>query len=1119
MTAQRATTGSGDPAAVPGESRFRRPVSPTEWSYLAAARLGQLLVLQLAAEGEGTIDPLALSRAVARASASCPGSRLVRRGRTWVDSGRPARVSVADAGTFDGNPTGPAELAGRLADAENSPSCEVLLFAGEPSTVVFRASHAVMDLKGLSVWAADVFRALRGEPLHGAADPMSDYTLLDTAGRTGPRPRLGLDQRSPLAGRPGNTSVWRRRTIAGRHAALAAKTAAAIAEYAPGPTSRIMFPVDLRRHAPGMSSTANLALPVFLEVPTGQCPDTLHRRLLDALASRRELAAGAESALARLPLPVAAALVGASRAATSASHRYPVSAIVSNAGRLAPADLSAGDFTAKSIYALPVHAPLVPLSIALTELPGHIEVVASARGAADVGERCEALLDRVESALGAAAPAAGTRSTPQISSAQSALSGAAAAPVPRSAGAAHTPPAAPLREPGAAERLLAPGPGGLPSLDTTVVQSFRSRAARHPDVPAVLGDDLVWSYADLDRRSDAVAAELLARGSRRGEVVGILADRSPAGLAGVWGILKAGAAFLPVDVGNPAQRVGELLHDAQARFCLAEGASYATAAHCGGGVTTILLDDIADPADPADAAGDGADVDARRREEALMAAAPRPDDLAYVIYTSGSTGRPKGVQIEHRSLVNLIGWISPFMRCDEETRAAYSFSPGFDLSVMQIFPPLLHGGAVVPVPGELDHVKLREMFSGRRANTLGLTPTHLALAERLGLRPTGIRALQLGGENLTAASGRRARASLGSGCLVVNVYGPTEATVACTVAVVDGDVRRASTPIGVPVHRMSAVVLDEQGREVEDGELGELVVSGVQLARGYLGRPELTAERFVYLPDGRRAYRTGDLALRLPDGQLEYAGRIDSQVKIRGHRVEPGEVEAALTALPGVAGAAVVARPRRDTGGQALCAFVVPDGEGVAAFDESAARAELSRTLPPHLLPAIVRAVAAFPETASGKTDRNALPNPFDSPLGDPFGESRRPRHADAPRPAAGAEWAALPEAEPAPGTRTAVSGTPVPGGVSDPGVDVAGTAAGIWARVLRCDAAHLGPSSDFHELGGDSLAVLEMLSALGEELLERGSERDFLSGLGPLSENLTLGRVVEAVEARRSVS
>ncbi|WP_405889325.1 non-ribosomal peptide synthetase [Streptomyces sp. NBC_00133] len=1066
MTAQHAATdigpGGGPEARPVGRSDFRRPVSPTEWSYLAATRLGELLVLQLVVEGTGAIDALALSRAVAQASASCPGSRLVRHGRMWVDSGLPARVVVADGRAFDRSTlTGLPELTGPLAEAEGRSGCEVLLLTGEPSTVVFRASHAVMDLKGTAIWAAEVFRALRGEPLHGAAGSLADYELLDALGRTGQRPRLGLDQRSPLAGRAGSGSVWRRRTVPGRHAALAAKVAAEVAAEvagAVGGSARIMVPVDLRRHAPTVSSTANLALPVFLDVPAGQGTDAVHRRLLNALAGHQELAAGAETALARLPLPAAAALLGASRAASHARHRYLASAIVSNAGRLALEEFSAGEFTAATVYALPVHAPLVPVSIALLELPEHTELVVSARGAADVGERCELLLDRIETALGTAVPVS------------------------------YAPSVAPPREPGAVDRLLTPGPDGLPSLDTTVVQLFRAQAARRPDAPAVTGDNLPWSYGDLDRRSDSVAAALLARGVGRGEVVGVLADRSALGLAGVWGVLKAGAAFLPMDIRNPAQRVKELLHDAQVRFCLTDAASADRTE--GADCTTILLEDVA---------SDDATVD-EYALAAIAAAAPGPDDLAYVIYTSGSTGKPKGVQIEHRSLVNVVGWIAPFLRCDEQTRAAYSFSPGFDLSMMQIFPPLLHGGALVPVPGELDHVKLREMFSGLRANTLALTPTHLELAARLGLRPAGIRALHLGGENLTTASGQWARASFGPDCLIVNIYGPTEATVACTVAVVGDDASRASTPIGIPVHRTSVAVLDEQRHEVRDGELGELYVTGVQLARGYLGRPDLTADRFVYLSDGRRAYRTGDLVQRLPDGQLEYAGRIDAQVKIRGHRVEPAEVEAALTALPDIAQAAVVARRRHHTGPQALCAYVVP-AEGAAGIDEATVRAELERSLPSHLVPSVVCAVAGLPETASGKTDRNALPNPFDE--------------------AHEAEKAAVEPGRPAvpQGHAAHLADTRPAGTGRDPERGTAAVIAGIWSRILHCDATRLDASCDFHALGGDSLAVLEMLAALGDELLGKSMEQQFLARLGSLSENLTLGRVVETVDALRSTS
>ncbi|WP_267241833.1 non-ribosomal peptide synthetase [Streptomyces sp. PR69] len=1073
--------------AVQRAEAFFRPVSAAEWSYLAAARLGEQLVLQLAVEGTGPLDAAELSRAVAKASAACPGARLVRRGRMWIDGGRPPRVVVVDVRGADGagrtaftglpDRAEPAPLtaatavtelpesAAPLAAAEGDPSCEVLLLTGgAATTAVFRASHAVMDLKGLSHWAAEVFRALRGEPPAGASGTLTDDALLDAVGRSGRRPRFGLDRRSPLGGRAGNVTVWRRRTVAGRHTALAAKTAAAIADAVPGPPARIMVPADLRRHVPGVASTANLALPLFLDVPAGQGADGVHRRLLEALAARRELVSGAEAAAARLPLPAAAALIGALRSAARARHRYPASAIVSNAGRAAPEDFSAGSFTATTVYALPVHAPLIPVSVALLELPHQTEVVVSARGAADVGERCEKLLDRIESALR-----------------------------PRGPG---LPPAGRSPAAQAAELLLAPGPGGLPSLETTVVRLFREQAARRPELPAVLGDGQPWSYRELDLRSDAVAAALLARGVRRGEIVGVLADRSALGLAAVWGVLKAGAAFLPVDVRNPARRVAELLGDAQARFCLLDSSMRAGAVP--DGVTAVPVDDAARE-NP---------VVGEERRAVLAAAAPGPDDLAYVIYTSGSTGRPKGVQIEHRSLTNLVGWIAPFMRCDEETRAAYSFSPGFDLSVMQIFPPLLHGGAVVPVPGELDHVKLREMFSGRQANTLGLTPTHLDLAARLGIRPRGIRALQSGGENLTAATARRARAAFGPDCLFVNVYGPTEATVACTVAVVGdepGDGRR-SAPIGAPVHRTSAALLDERGNAVPDGEPGELHMTGVQLARGYLGRPELTADRFVFLPDGRRAYRTGDLAVRRPDGLLEYRGRIDSQVKIRGHRVEPGEVEAALTALPGVAQAAVAARPRPDSGALALCAFVVP-APGAGAVDEAAVRAELELSLPPHLVPSAVRAVPALPETASGKTDRNALPDPFAGglPGGSPAGGG-----SSAGGVAAGGVAAGGPCAGGGAGSEHAR-------GAQEP--DVMAVTARIWARVLRCAVADLDAASDFHALGGDSLAVLEMLSGLGEELLHGTAEREFLDRLGPLSRELTLGRVVETVMALRSTA
>ncbi|MEU6708975.1 non-ribosomal peptide synthetase [Streptomyces wuyuanensis] len=1029
---------------------FGRPISPTEWSYLAAARLGELMVIQLVIEGTGDIDARELSRAVAEASRSCPGSRLVRQGRTWTDSGVPARVVVANSRSLERIAlTGLPELSLDLAGADGRPSCEVLLLTGEPGTLVFRASHAVMDLKGLRTWAAQVFRALRSETLADIRGTLTDYQFLGKYGRTGQRPRLWLDQRSPLGGHAGSVSVWRRRTVAGRPTTPTAKVTAALAE-AVGLPARFMVPVDLRRHAHDTCSTANLTLPVFLDVPPRQRPDAVHHRLLNALARRQEIAAGTEASLARLPLSATTALIRASQAASRTRSRHLASAIVSHAGRLELSEFSTVNFRATTVYALPVHAPLIPVSVVMLELPEHTELVVSARGAKGVGARCDKLLDRIADAL-----------SPDTTLPSAAL--------PR--------PATMAQEPRTAEPSLVQGPEGLPPLDTTVVQLFRARASQNPNAPAVTGHGPHWSYAELDRRSDAVAAGLLARGIRRGEVVGVLADRSALGLAGVWGVLKAGAAYLPIDIRNPAQRVEELLRDAQASICLTESqcADRAEDSLC----TTLLLEDLTSP---------GEDTLDEHVRGALEIVAPGPDDLAYVIYTSGSTGKPKGVQVEHRSLLNAVGWLAPLMRCDEQTRAAYSFSPGFDLSLMQIFPPLLHGGAVVPVSGELDHLKLRGMFSGGQVNTLSLTPTHLDLAGRLGIRPEGIRALQVGGENLTASTARRAVEAFGPECLTINVYGPTEATLACTVAVVDGATTRSSSPIGIPVHRTAVAVMDEQQRHVPDGRLGELYVTGVQLARGYLGRPNLTADRFIYLPDGRRAYRTGDLVVRLPDGQLEYVGRIDDQVKIRGHRVEPGEVESVLTEMPGIAQAAVVARSKGDNL-QALCAFIVPaDGAGEA--DEASILAELARSLPPYMVPSAIRTVPALPVTASGKTDRKALPNPF--------------RHVnDSPGMAQDGKMTVA-ETEDA-----QLSDSPCTAAIT----------ARIWARILRCNTADLDTSSEFHALGGDSLAVLEMLAAIGTEVLGRPAEQQLLAYLGPLSHELTLGRIVEAIDAVRSTS
>ncbi|MFI1964303.1 non-ribosomal peptide synthetase [Streptomyces pathocidini] len=1037
---------------------YRRPVSPTEWLYLAARRLGPDMVFHLVFEGEGALDPDALRSAVEAAGHACPGTRLIRAGRMWRDSGRPPRVRVR-ADTTDG-----------LIDPDTGPSCEVVLVPptapGRPTTLVFRAFHGVMDGHSALTWAAEVFRALRGEPPRPARSSETDYGLLASLGTTTRRPPLLLDQHSPHAGaaRAGRRTgprraVWRHRTLPGTHPALTARLAQALADAtaaagSPGAarsgtagTARIMVPVDLRRHRPepAPTATANLALPVFLNLDAGGDWRAAQADLLRLLAEHRELATGFESGLARLPLPAVAALLRAGRAAAERRDRHLASAVVSHLGRVDLTAYSAPGFTATSVYALPVHAPLVPVSCVTAETVHGTELTLGVQGAPeDVAARADALLDHLAAAL------TKTPSRP-------------AAPAPTPAPAAAAPP------------------------DTTVVHLFRAQAARTPGAPALCGPEGEMTYRELDRRSDAVAAELVRLGVAAEDRVGLVVDRTPAGVAGLWGILKAGAAYVPMDSRHPPAYIRQVLEDAEVKACLTQRHHLTGAA---GALPPHLVR-------PVEEIPDGPPPGVR------LPPGPAPDSLAYVIHTSGSTGRPKGVQIEHAGLVGFVRWASELCRVDAGTRFGFLSSFAFDISCFPLFLPLLAGGAAVLLPGEPTRAALRALLDEGRADTLALTPSHLDLIERLDLDPYGVRMLLAGGERFTRSAAERARDRFGPGCRIVNAYGPTETTVICLAHVLDGTEARHEIPIGRPGPYAQVELASPGGSDGprEAGAAGEILVSGVQLARGYLDHPDLDAERFVTGADGVRRYRTGDLGRRLPDGGIEFAGRTDDQVKIAGHRIEPGEIEAVLEHHPAVQRAAVLARRREGDLGLALCAYVQPAASPNPGLGP-ALRAYLAERLPAEKVPAAVLPLAAWPTTVNGKLDANALPGPFANEAA----VNEKAADGDAVRETAvGGD---------------AVNGTAVSGAAPDTPHEptpLEDRLAGIWSRVLQVDTELLGPDADFHRLGGDSLALLEMLAAVADDLLAPGREPHLMYEIEQFMDALTLDRLCGAVHRVRT--
>ncbi|WP_121401113.1 non-ribosomal peptide synthetase [Micromonospora sp. M71_S20] len=507
---------------------------------------------------------------------------------------------------------------------------------------------------------------------------------------------------------------------------------------------------------------------------------------------------------------------------------------------------------------------------------------------------------------------------------------------------------------------------------------FTAQVTRTPDAVAVVFEDTVLSYAELDARANRLARYLVKQGVGPQRLVAVAMERSAELIVAVLAVLKSGAAYLPIDPAYPADRIAFMLADAAPTAILASRTVAATtlgvASNSVSGARVIAVDDPA--IHTAVAALPATDLSDADRVAPLL-----PGHPAYVIYTSGSTGRPKGVVVEHHSAAWLASWAASTFGPDQFSRVLASTSLSFDVSVFEVFGPLACGGCVEVVRDVL--VLARGRWSGSLISTAPSAMTGV-LAAADSSASADAQTVVLAGEALTAPVLRAVRAAV-PGARVVNAYGPTEATVYATAGDMAAELELGDgpLPIGRPLAGARVYVLDEELRPVPAGVTGELYLAGAGLARGYLNRPGLTAERFVACPfdAGERMYRTGDLVRWADDGQIVFVGRADDQVKIRGLRIEPGEIESVLAAQPGVGRAVVVMREDRP-GEPRLVGYVVPaPGSRV---DPAAVRREAARTLPRYMVPAAVMVLDALPQTVSGKLDRRALPAPdFGAAVGD----------------------------------------------------------------------------------------------------------------------------------------
>jgi amino acid adenylation domain-containing protein len=467
------------------------------------------------------------------------------------------------------------------------------------------------------------------------------------------------------------------------------------------------------------------------------------------------------------------------------------------------------------------------------------------------------------------------------------------------------------------------------------------QARRRPDAPAVVFDGHTVSYAELDRAADRLAVSLRGQGIGRGSLVGVRLDRSADLVIALLGVLKAGAAYVPLDPIYPPDRIEYMIKESGLALVLTEASVAA------GEVTAA-----SDPEPVTDRSASDRD-------------ASDGGDLAYVIYTSGSTGRPKGVRITHGNLANLLSAMAGTPGLTERDTLLAVTTMCFDIAYLELFLPLTVGGTVevAPAPVAADGFRLRERIEQSRPTVMQATPATWRMLITAGWPgDSRLRAL-CGGEALPRDLADDLLARCGE---VWNLYGPTETTIWSSTAAVE---RLSPITIGRPIDNTRYFVLDRWRQPVLPGLPGELYIGGAGVGRGYLGNPELTEQRFGPGPDGDPVYRTGDLVRQLPDGQLEYLDRLDHQIKIHGYRVEPGEIEVVLREHAAVADAVVVPDSQR------LVGYLVPADPGVPPSTVEL-RQHLSTRLPHYMVPGVFMVVPDLPRTPNGKIDRRALPTP-----------------------------------------------------------------------------------------------------------------------------------------------
>lgn len=999
------------------ETLFQRPISPTERLYLATARNFSHLLIHLVVEGVGLIQKEAVQRALAEVSIAMPGTRLRLAGKQWIGDGATPRVIERP---IEGDLTAEIDRSLQHApmfNARDGYTCDVLLLHSHLHTfVVFRALHAVMDGKGVMLWAEAVFSTLRNESVKPATSPMTDDAWLASLRA----PTVTPPARGPAyAGPQRSDASPDARKFHSAHCVLKTSHPATVAKLCTGVQAvlirdadskgRVMVPVDIRPNLPPehQRSSANLTLPLFLQLERGTAWQTYAGRLLADLDAGNHLVYREAYRLhSLLPQFLLSWMMKTIWGKQTQQGKYLASSILSHMGRANLKDFSTEFFQATLVMSVPNIAPMAPFALTIME-----NVVSD--------EEVHTAICLVTSK------------------------------------ALYAQPLTLLHEVIEKSGFLVPQAGAAPVVPPTIHfddsihalhQLFERSVKKRPKAPCLVFNGVTIDYETTNKRANQIAHYLLLQGLQRGDFVGAGLLRSFDLVMVILAIMKAGGAYLPMDPETPADRLEHFINDSGAQWVLTkrEHEHLFTRAR-----NRVLLDKL---------------------DKAIAAQPPtNPDlsiggnDTAYLLYTSGSTGAPKGAVNTHAGVVNQFEDLNLRARLTSNDISIFRTPIGFDGTLLEIMAALQVGASLVIVP-PAKHSDARfvlDLVRERNVTFFSTVPSILErLLDELGNEPLSLRTFLLVGEAFSQTLWDRILECVPN-ARVLNLYGPAEAAIISTGFTTDDAPHSCngvgSVPIGGPIINMQAWVVDHRLNPLPPGEVGELLIAGVGVGKGYWNRAELTAQRFFphpYAPEsGFQAYRTGDLCKVMPCGNLLFVGRNDQQVKIRGVRIELGEIEHYIKSIDWVHQAAVLVR--KSHGRDVLVAFLSVTQDCTEAQKQSI-RPALEEKLPHYMIPTIFQYLEQLPLNANEKIDRKALKN-----------------FAFEEESAVDPDWS-----------------------------DDDRRMANLWHKVLGIPVA---PDSNFFMLGGDSVLALKLIRQIEAEfglavepqsLFENGNFAAFTSGV-----------------------